>query len=88
MAEVLSVSITKKQSEFLEAHNLSPSTLFQAKIAEQMDLFDTYNKDNANLLRIKGVLEQEMQLMNEFLDYVGKFDDWRKWRAEKKKDVV
>jgi len=79
---VISVSITKENANFLDEQQLSPSELIQEKINEQKRIYDTYHLEKEKLIRIKEVLEKEVQLMNEFLDYINKSDDWRKWRNE------
>jgi len=78
---IISVSVDRKQAEFLDDKNLSPSDLIQQKINEQIALFESYNKES-NVLRSNiQSLHEEIGNLHSFIDVLGKFDEYRKWRG-------
>ena len=79
---IITVSIPKEQSSFLDEQDLSPSELLQHTILEQMDLWKRYHTE---IGKINGANEQLISLQKdlfEFLEQIGRSDDFLKWRGE------
>jgi hypothetical protein len=77
---ILSVSITKEQEKFINELNLSPSLLLQNSIEEQKKLFESYNNEKGRLVKKLQAYVNELNSVNEFVEYIGKFEDYRKWK--------
>jgi hypothetical protein len=78
---VISVSIDREQAMFLDDQSLSASALIQEKIEEQKRLFEQFNNKNGMLVKNVQSLQEEIGIIHHFLDEIGKFDDFRKWRG-------
>lgn len=78
MTKILSVSLTDEQSEFLNSKKISPSGIFQEKIIEIMKRFEEFAKGEGKVESI----QKELGLHTEYLDQIGKFDEFYKWRQE------
>lgn len=81
--QIISVSITKEQAEFLDNNNFSSSELIQQKINEQMRLFESFKGEKADLLEKIGALQRYMQKMSEYLNEIEKYDEFLKWKNER-----
>ena len=79
---IISVSIDKEMAEFLDSTNLSPSDLIQEKILEQKRIFDSYNQEKEKLLKNLQSIQQEVGNLHQFIEELGKFEDFRKWRGQ------
>lgn len=78
---IISVSCSRRQAQFLEEKNLSSSELFQESINEQINNFERFNSDNAQLVRKCDSLSQEIGILHQFIEQAGKFEEFRKWRG-------
>lgn len=78
---ILTVSIPKEQSMFLDEHDLSPSELLQRTIDEQIDLFKKYHTEIGKAMQQIQKFQEELTIMHQFLEEIGKFEDFRKWRG-------
>jgi len=79
---IISVSCSKRQSEFLDEKKLSSSELFQEIINEKIKLFEQFNSDNAAMVRRLESMQTEIGIIHQYLDEIGKFDEFRKWRGQ------
>ena len=79
---ILTISITKEQEEFINRINRSPSEIIQKGINEEMDLYKRYHTEigelNSNIDRL---LKFQQELL-QFLEEIGKSDEFRRWRGE------
>jgi len=79
-SEIISVSITKEQVEFLALHNFSPSELLQDKIIEQKKIFENFQTSKNQFLMNIRALQNEIEKHSEFLDNKGLWDEFCLWR--------
>jgi hypothetical protein len=85
---ILTVSVPKDQSSFLDDHNLSPSELLQRSIAEQMDLWTKYHTEIGKIVKSNEQLLKLQTDLFEFIEEMGKTDEFLKWRGEKHHAMV
>lgn len=79
--QIISVSMPREHAEFLDAKGLSASALIQEKINEQIRLFEQYNRESVRLHENMQALAKEIGILHQFLEEIGKFEDFRKWRG-------
>jgi len=79
---VLSVSISKEEATFIDEKKLSASSMLQAKIQEQKEIFEKFRTETSilhqNILR----LQKELELQGTFLEEIKKFEEYAKWRGQ------
>lgn len=80
--KTIAVSIDAEQADFLDSLNLSPSELMREKIEEHKRIFNATNQEKERLLQNLKGLQEEIGVLHTFIDELGKFDIFRKWRGE------
>ena len=78
MTKIISISLTKEQSDFLSEKKISPSGIFQEKVIEIMQRFKQFEKFDA---RIQS-LQDEAKVFYRYLEQISKFEDFLKWRRD------
>lgn len=79
---ILSVSVNKTDAEFLDEAELSPSQLIQEAIAARKLIWEAHKSDRAHLLAKIEALSAYLSSATGFLNQIGKYDDFEKWRNE------
>jgi len=77
---IVTVSMPTELQEFMDLHNLSPSTLIQDKIKEEIAIFQRYNTDISKLQAQRTALTGQIQELFAFIEHKELFEEYRKWR--------
>jgi hypothetical protein len=87
-SSILTVSMPKEYSEFLDTHDFSPSELLQRAIEEQMGLWKRYHTEIGKMDAANQQLLNMQQRLFEFIEEIGHTDHFLKWMGERNHAVV